>query len=54
LTLEYGAKLNDVGLKVQEETKRAIETMTDLKVKEVNVHIEGINRTKNEETDSRL
>ncbi len=54
LTLEYGAKLNDVGFKVQEETKRAIETMTDLRVKAVNVHIEGINRTKNDETDSRL
>ncbi|MCR3956723.1 MAG: Asp23/Gls24 family envelope stress response protein [Gudongella sp.] len=54
LTLEYGAKLNDVGFKVQEETKKAIETMTDLRVKAVNVHIEGINRTKNDETDSRL
>lgn len=53
LTLEYGAKLNDVGQKVQEETKRAIENMTDLVVKAVNVHIEGINRTRNEETESK-
>ena len=54
LILEYGAKLNDVSLKVQEETKKAIENMTDLDVKTVNVYVEGISRTKNEETDSRL
>ncbi|WP_422486733.1 Asp23/Gls24 family envelope stress response protein [Gudongella sp. DL1XJH-153] len=54
LLLEYGAKLNDVGLKVQEETKKAIENMTDLSVKTVNVHVDGISRTKNEESDSRL
>ncbi len=54
LLLEYGAKLNDVSLKVQEETKKAIENMTDLDVKTVNVYVEGISRTKNEESDSRL
>lgn len=54
LLLEYGAKLNDVSLKVQEETKKAIENMTDLDVKTVNVYVEGISRTKNEESDPRL
>lgn len=51
LTLEYGVKLNDVGLKVQEETKKAIENMTDLLVKTVNVHIEGISKVKNDDSD---
>ena len=54
LTLEYGAKLNDVGIKVQEATKSAIETMTDLTVKSVNVHIEGISRSRSDESDSKI
>lgn len=53
LTLEYGAKLNDVGLMVQEETKKAIENMTDLLVKNVNIYIEGISKAKKDDFDSK-
>ena len=52
LTLAFGAKLNDVGLKVQQETKKAVETMTDLKVMKVDVHVEGISRAKTEESET--
>ncbi|MGM0395591.1 MAG: Asp23/Gls24 family envelope stress response protein [Bacillota bacterium] len=51
LLLAYGAKLNEVGLRVQEETKKAVENMTDLHVKTVNVHVEGISKPKDEESD---
>ncbi len=46
LMLCYGSKLNEVGLEVQKKVKEAIESMTDLTVREVNVFIEGIGKTK--------
>ncbi|MDY0234533.1 MAG: Asp23/Gls24 family envelope stress response protein [Gudongella sp.] len=49
LNLSYGAKLNQVGEEVQIRVKEAIENMTDLLVKNVEVHIEGVVRTKSEE-----
>jgi len=39
---EYGVRIPDVALKIQENVKRAIESMTGLDVVEVNVHIQGI------------
>ena len=40
--LEYGAHVPEVAYKVQENVKRAIESMTGLEVVEVNVHIQGV------------
>jgi uncharacterized alkaline shock family protein YloU len=48
LMLCFGSKLNEVGLEVQKKVKEAIESMTDLTVKEVNVFVEGIGKTKGE------
>ncbi|MBP2642271.1 MAG: alkaline shock protein 23 [Firmicutes bacterium] len=39
---EYGVRIPDVALKVQENVKRAIETMTGLDVVEVNIHVQGV------------
>jgi len=39
---EYGVRIPEVALKIQENVKRAIESMTGLAVVEVNVHIQGI------------
>ncbi len=47
--LEYGAKVPEVAYKIQENVKRAIESMTGLEVVEVNVHIQGV-EFKSEET----
>ena len=47
--LEYGAKVPEVAYKIQENVKRAIESMTGLEVVEVNVHIQGV-EIKSEET----
>ncbi|MGE5551787.1 MAG: Asp23/Gls24 family envelope stress response protein [Bacteroidota bacterium] len=40
--LDYGAKVPEVAFKIQENVKRAIESMTGLEVVEVNVHIQGV------------
>ena len=40
--LSYGVKVPEVAYRVQENVKRAIESMTGLEVVEVNVHIQGI------------
>lgn len=42
LIVEYGVRIPDVALKVQENVKRAIESMTGLDVVEVNVHVQGV------------
>lgn len=42
IIVEYGVRIPDVALTVQESVKRAIETMTGLNVVEVNVHVQGV------------
>jgi uncharacterized alkaline shock family protein YloU len=39
---EYGVRIPDVALKVQENVKRAIESMTGLAVVEINIHVQGV------------
>jgi uncharacterized alkaline shock family protein YloU len=40
--VEYGARIQDVALRVQEGVKQAIESMTGLAVIEINVHVQGV------------
>lgn len=42
LNVEYGVRIPVVAQRVQEDVKRAIETMTGLRVVEVNIHIQGL------------
>ncbi|HHW14198.1 MAG TPA: Asp23/Gls24 family envelope stress response protein [Firmicutes bacterium] len=39
---EYGVEIPEVAAKVQENVKRAVESMTGLNVVEVNVHVQGV------------
>ncbi|SKC72237.1 Asp23/Gls24 family envelope stress response protein [Maledivibacter halophilus] len=48
LVVDYGVKIPDVAWQVQENVKNAIETMTGLKVVEVNIHVQGVNIPKKE------
>lgn len=48
--IEYGAKIPETAYLIQENVKRAIESMTGLDVVEVNVHIQGV-EFKTEETN---
>lgn len=40
--VEYGIRIPDVALRIQENVKKAIESMTGLDVVEVNVHVQGV------------
>ena len=42
IVVKYGYRIQEVAQKVQQEIKNAIETMTGLKVVEVNVNVNGI------------
>lgn len=42
MIMEFGARIPDVALEVQENVKQAIESMTGLEVVEVNVHVQGV------------
>ena len=42
VVVEYGVRIPDIAYHIQENVKRAIETMTGLEVVEVNVHIQGV------------
>lgn len=42
VVVEYGVRIPDIAWQIQENVKRAIETMTGLEVVEVNVHVQGV------------
>ncbi|MBO8168196.1 MAG: Asp23/Gls24 family envelope stress response protein [Thermoanaerobacteraceae bacterium] len=42
IIVEFGVRIPDVALKIQENVKQAIETMTGLSVVETNVHVQGV------------
>lgn len=46
LVVDYGVRIPEVAYEVQQNVKKAVETMTGLKVTEVNIHIQGINMPK--------
>lgn len=43
IIVEYGVRIPEVAWKVQENVKRSLESMTGLKIVEVNIHVQGIN-----------
>ena len=43
IIVEYGTRIPDVAFEIQNRVKKAVESMTGLKVEEVNVHVQGIN-----------
>ncbi len=52
IVVEYGARIPDVAFEIQSIVKKSVESMTGLKVEEVNVHVNGVhmpNTDKDEE-----
>lgn len=43
IIVEYGTRIPDVAYEIQNRVKKAVETMTGLKVIETNVHVQGVN-----------
>lgn len=55
IIVEYGTRIPDVAFAIQNRVKKAVETMTGLKVIAVNVHVQGVsttNVTNNNTTDT--
>lgn len=50
IIIKYGAKIPEVCEGIHREVKKGIETMTGLKVVEVNIHVQGVQIEKKEET----
>ncbi|MDD5016941.1 MAG: Asp23/Gls24 family envelope stress response protein [Eubacteriales bacterium] len=44
--LEYGSNIPEMCQKIQENVRKAVETMTGLRVVETNIHIQGVRITK--------
>lgn len=42
IVVEYGARIPDVAFEIQNIVKKSVESMTGLKVEEVNVHVNGV------------
>ena len=53
IIVEYGVRIPDVAFEIQGRVKKAVETMTGLKVSGVNIHVQGIktNVTENKEKE---
>lgn len=54
VVVEYGIELHNTACKVQENVKKAVETMTGLHVVEVNVNIQGVSVAKDEGQTAKL
>ena len=42
IIVEYGVRIPDVAFEIQSRVKKAVESMTGLKVSGVNIHVQGI------------
>lgn len=54
IVVDYGTQIPDVAFTVQENVKNAIETMTGLMVKTVNIHVQGIDMNSNKKKAQEL
>jgi uncharacterized alkaline shock family protein YloU len=52
--VEYGYKISEVAKEVQAAVKKEIETMTDLQVASVNVHVQNIIQEKEKDKDKEI
>lgn len=52
IIVEYGSRIPDVAFEIQNRVKKSVESMTGLKVEEVNVHVQGVNTDVIERKDS--
>ena len=58
IIVEYGSRIPDVAFEIQNRIKKSVESMTGMKVSEVNVHVQGVNteslNNNNQEVDNAL
>ena len=51
IIVEYGVRIPDVAFEIQNRVKKSVETMTGLKVVEVNVHVQGVSTDAKTDTE---
>ena len=51
IIVDYGVRIPELSWNIQENVKKTVETMTGLQVKEVNIHIQGVNFEKEMKTE---
>ena len=54
IIVEYGARIPDVAFEIQTRVKKTIESMTGLKVVEVNVHVQGVHTMSEKEEKNNI
>jgi uncharacterized alkaline shock family protein YloU len=54
IIVKYGVRIPDVAWDIQETVKKAVETMTGLKVTHVNVHVQGVNFPQKENEEGEI
>ena len=52
IIVQYGSRIPDVAFEIQNRVKKAVETMTGLKVVAVNVHVQGVSTNNEEKTEN--
>lgn len=53
IIVEYGARIPDVAFEIQTRVKKSVEAMTNLKVVEVNVHVQGVHKMTDKELEEK-
>lgn len=51
VVVEYGVRIPDVALKVQENVKKAVQSMTGLDVSAINIHVQNVMISKTDKTE---
>lgn len=54
IIVEYGARIPDVAFEIQTMVKKSVESMTGLKVSEVNVHVNGVHMASKDDKEEKL
>ena len=54
IIVEYGVRIPDVAFEIQNRVKKAIETMTGLKVLSVNVHVQGVSMAEEKSEQTKI
>jgi uncharacterized alkaline shock family protein YloU len=51
IVVRYGVRIPDVAWEIQENVKKAVETMTGLRAMQVNVHVQGVSFPKDSDRE---
>ena len=53
IIVKYGVRIPDIAYEIQTKVKKSVESMTDLKVLEVNVHVQGVHKMTEKELEEK-